>query len=378
VQAAFGPIHIRADGSIDPSGTPILTADNATYAFTDNVYAAAIIVERDNIVIDGNDFMLNGNRSAGWIGFDISVRSNVTIKNTEILNFGEGVHLENSSKNTLARNYITGMYRGIYCEHSSNNTISENSITANSDSIDLLDSSNGNFIFGNYIANSRLYGLQFEYTSSTNKIYHNSFFNNSVQANCWLTNTWDDGYPSGGNYWSDYNGTDANHDGIGDSNYTIYANNSDRYPLMAPISFFDAGTWNSMTYYVNIVSNSTLSHFHFNPDEGAFVSFWVKGETETEAFDFCRVAIPKDLLWVEDGWTVLYGSYPLDYETFSDENYTYLYFNYTNPLSSGFTTVTINGTNAIPEFPSLLIFPLFMSLTLCAAIAYRKKRQKLG
>jgi hypothetical protein len=49
-----------------------------------------------------------------------------------------------------------------------------------------------------------------------------------------MANAWDDGYPSGGNYWSDYTGTDANYDGIGDTPYTIDALNQDRYPLMGP------------------------------------------------------------------------------------------------------------------------------------------------
>jgi len=56
-------------------------------------------------------------------------------------------------------------------------------------------------------------------------------------------NVWDDGYPSGGNYWSDYNGTDmlsgpyqneSGSDGIGDAAYAIDTNNIDRYPLMNP------------------------------------------------------------------------------------------------------------------------------------------------
>jgi hypothetical protein len=146
---------------------------------------------------------------------------------------------------------------------------------------------------------------------------------------------------------------------------------------MAPFSFFDAGTWNDTTYYVDVVSNSTLSHFHFNPDEGTFASFWVKGETTNETIGFCRVAIPKNLLWVEDGWTVLYGSYPLSCETIAAENYTYLYFTYPVYLS-GWTTVSIYGTHAIPEFPSFLILPPFMVMTLLAVSIYRRRKHSVN
>jgi hypothetical protein len=58
------------------------------------------------------------------------------------------------------------------------------------------------------------------------------------------TNLWDNGYPSGGNYWSDYHGNDDNHDGIGDS---PYANNVDHYPLISPwtptLSVQNIQTW---------------------------------------------------------------------------------------------------------------------------------------
>jgi len=50
------------------------------------------------------------------------------------------------------------------------------------------------------------------------------------------TNIWDNGYPSGGNYWSSYTGEDRNGDSVGDTPCVIDANNQDNYPLMSPWS----------------------------------------------------------------------------------------------------------------------------------------------
>ncbi|MDH5779210.1 MAG: hypothetical protein OEZ29_01285, partial [Candidatus Bathyarchaeota archaeon] len=77
---AIGTIYIRADGSIEGT-TDIMTVDNVTYTFTDNINGS-IVIERDNIVVDGAGYTLQGTGSG--YGIELSYRSNVTIKNMEI------------------------------------------------------------------------------------------------------------------------------------------------------------------------------------------------------------------------------------------------------------------------------------------------------
>ncbi|HEX9197907.1 MAG TPA: NosD domain-containing protein [Candidatus Bathyarchaeia archaeon] len=64
-------------------------------------------------------------------------------------------------------------------------------------------------------------------------VFHNNVINNKVQASDDSTggNHWDNGYPSGGNYWSDYSGSDPDNDGIGDTPY-VFNYSQDSYPLM--------------------------------------------------------------------------------------------------------------------------------------------------
>jgi hypothetical protein len=81
------------------------------------------------------------------------------------------------------------------------------------------------------------------YYFSNNVVYHNNFINNTEQVSVSYVHTWDDGYPSGGNYWSDYTDVDlysgpyqneTGSDGVWDHPYVIDANNQDRYPLVNP------------------------------------------------------------------------------------------------------------------------------------------------
>jgi len=124
-----------------------------------------------------------------------------------------------------------------------NNTINESDITNNSVGIGLLGALSHTVIYGNNLANNK-YGVMFD-NPSNNKLYHNNFVNNTFQVS--LSNSeanfWDDGYPSGGNYWSNYTGIDlysgpfqneTGSDGIGDTPYIINEGNTDNYPLASP------------------------------------------------------------------------------------------------------------------------------------------------
>jgi parallel beta-helix repeat protein len=89
------------------------------------------------------------------------------------------------------------------------------------------------------------------------RVFHNDFLENDKDASVTMTKTthpnvsWDNGYPSGGNYWSNFSSLDAfggpdqdtaGSDGIMDEPYVVpgegvvIPERTDRYPLAAPYS----------------------------------------------------------------------------------------------------------------------------------------------
>ena len=216
-------IYIQADGSIQPPAAPISSVDNVTYTLTDNItgyvpdYSSAIVIERDNIIMDGAGYTLQGTGTLNSIGMELTGRSNVTIKNMKITTFHYGIWLDLSSNNSVSGNTVAHNWHGITLWDSSSNSVSGNTVANN--------------MRGTYL-----------YMSSNNTIYHNNFINNTIQVNSsgGSTNFWDDICPSGGNYWSDYTGVDEKKginqdepgsDGLGDTPYVVGAD-QDHYPLM--------------------------------------------------------------------------------------------------------------------------------------------------
>ena len=257
-------IYIRADGRIDPPSAPISTTNNIIYTLTNNIYDE-IVVEKNDIVINGASYTVQGSGTGN--GFTLYSVTNVTLTNINIKNFAYGIYLESSSYNSIHRNIISGNdydgievyfssdynnitenrieengWFGIGIHYSNNNTINANEIADNDDGIDAYDASRTEISWNNITGNGE-FGIGL-YSSSDNKVFLNNFLNNTQHVySQYSTNRWDKGYPSGGNYWSNYIGLDMYEgqyqnetgiDGIGDTAFTIDSSNKDRYPLMNP------------------------------------------------------------------------------------------------------------------------------------------------
>jgi parallel beta-helix repeat protein len=398
---AESTIVINGDGSISPATSQISTIDNITYTFVGNISnSSGIWVLRNSTIIDGNGYTLEGGLGeSSENGFHLSAGvNNVTIKDTTITNFTCGILLDVwSFNNTVANNNISSWLDGIYLLHTYDNTVLNNNVTSsNQYAFDIAYSSNNiilnnnfengqwgillawgasnNILSGNNIIATGA-GIWLTYASS-NKIFHNNFINNTYQAfdEGQSPSTWDNGVE--GNYWSDYNGTDSDQDGIGDTPYVIPAtvneNNTDHYPLMGCFQSFNVVLPSRKIEEVDIVSNLTVQKVKLGitPETEQypyFLNLTVSGQNETGGF--FRLTFPNELLNSLSYPVYVEGSNAtLGRVIESNDTQTTLYFNYTIPSSPSNYTI-----NILPEFPFPLILSLFIIATLLTAVVLRKR-----
>ena len=189
------------------------------------------------------DNSINGNNITASSYFAIYFNNSQfnTVSGNNIASNGNGVCLYSFSDfNTVVGNNMTANTgHGVYLDGSSNNSIFGNSLTSNMHGIGVSNSSTDNSINGNNITASSYFAIYFN-NSSGNSVCHNNIIGNTVQVYGDSFNVWDDGYPSGGNYWSDYqtrypSASEIDTSGIWNTSYVIDTNNTDHYPLMNPV-----------------------------------------------------------------------------------------------------------------------------------------------
>ena len=381
------------------------TVANCTYGIS----LEASFWQSNNNTIIGNNVISNSR------GIDLDTSNNNIITDNIVTDNSNGIYLWDSSNNILFGNIVSsskygielwayGSYGnilsgnvvslsgvdGIVLNGANNNTLSGNIVSSNGQyGITLM--ADNNIIYGNIlINNSGSYwssGIYFGWTRNNiissnaiknnsrgiflygegdnNQIFHNNFINNTHQvvSSEEHSNIWDNGYPSGGNYWSDYTGVDANMDGIGDSSYEIDSMNIDHYPLMGAFSDFSV-TLEEETHHVTTVCNSTISAFEFD-QVNRIIRFNVTGE---EDIGFCRVCIPHDLMEppyivTVDGLAPLYANYTL----YDNGIHTWIYFTYLH---------SEHEVAIIPEFPTWTSMLLIFTVLTVAIVIYKRRLLK--
>lgn len=320
-------------------------------------------------IINSTDISVkNSYLSDNWQGLLLAYTTNSRIENVTVHDNKDGFYLYESSNCRVVHNTATyNMYNGILVKGSSNCSILSNSIQGNTRGFDLSYSPNCTLRDNDIVNNA--YGIRLD-DSSYCTILNNNFIDNDQQASVSdsFFISWDAEPPEGGNYWSDYNGTDINNDAIGETPYVIDEANQDSNPLVGRISEYTI-TPAENTSEIVIVSNSIISHFNFqitNTSEG-IVNFNVTGENGTTGF--CRVFIPTAL--IETPYEVMVNGNVVETTTLPGSNSTHVYLYFAYEHSTSYVEI-------VPEFQPFLLMPILIIVTAFAFVIIRIKKRGLA
>jgi len=302
-----------------------------------------------NISITGTCICRNSPMNYGATGIDGSSLDNIIIRNCT---FGGNVgsSLSNVTCCTLSENSIADRLGfgvgGSNCTVSGNKFTTYYYVASSMFSKALVLGGSFNEVYGNTFRGFLLYpylqgGPSVFLSGSSNKVYHNNFMGNITYyalidwTNPAYANSWDDGYPSGGNYWSNASSVDDmsgqgqdefGSDGIIDVPCVINENNTDHYPLTVPwgpVSEYHSGTWEespnftplgwrNITYIVvHVMDGHIDSAINWFKDPMSNVSAHYLISQEGEIVQMVR---EKDIAWHAGNWTYNQQSIGIEHE----------------------------------------------------------------
>ncbi len=209
---------------------------------SNNYYGSGISLESSNNTIITNNTASNN----GWVGMDISYSShNIIINNTATSNSDAGIYISGeipASNNTVSGNTIRWNYCGVCMDFEDLTVIEGNTIRRNTWGICLSGS------FDNTIYNYFLNNTNNTYDDGTNSWNITKTPGTNIGGGQYL----------GGNYYSDYSGSDTDGDGLGDTPYNISGgSNIDYLPVVLTGDTTSPGDVNTtviqrLDYYFNV------------------------------------------------------------------------------------------------------------------------------
>ncbi len=247
-----------------------------TSSYNNIISNIAVSNTKDGLSLD-SDFVLNtsnGNKIFDNIAISnerygislFSYSTNNMIKNNSVLHNYHGISVWRSFNNSVEKNRASNNIDGIHLHDSWFNNVTGNMISLNSDDgISIIFSWDNNI--SNNIVSLNDNGISL-YDATNNVVFHNNFIDNTNQTyeDMWSNNSWNNSYPSGGNYWSDYTGEDKNggqnqdqpgSDGIGDTPYVIDSDSQDNYPLIEPILFLEMDISSPSVFLISLDKNAS-------------------------------------------------------------------------------------------------------------------------